>query len=88
MYAIVVVYYMQFTYFVSDRLPDPQERANDQGKCCGLSQNENQYRRKFNEICLVHRCICKESRKNRENIDEKGSVTKMAKLYKPNLREV
>jgi len=36
-------------------------------KWCGLLQNENQQGSKFNEISWIHRCTCKESRKNRES---------------------
>jgi len=33
---------------------------------CDLPQTERQQIRKFNKICSVRRCICKEGRKNRK----------------------
>jgi len=81
--------YIQYIYFVLDRLLDSQERVNDQAKWCGLSQNENQRGRKFDEICRIHGCICKESKKKiTKNNDEKDSATKMLKLCKPKISEI
>jgi len=39
---------------------------------CGLPQAEKQQGRQFNEICRIHRYICKESRKMGRANDEKG----------------